>query len=100
MEEIETELESRSWTPKILNEIVGGKKKQQQPTDDENNPLELLSEKRITRKVKDNSTKSTTDSSAVATYHPLTKTFENFEKPHSTLTIPFNSSASSFDNRD
>jgi hypothetical protein len=45
-------IESKSWTPKILNDIVGGKKKSQLTED---NPLELLPEKRSTRKSKESS---------------------------------------------
>jgi hypothetical protein len=39
-------LDSKSWTPKILNDIVGRKKIQGECKDYKDNPLELLPEKR------------------------------------------------------
>jgi hypothetical protein len=39
-------LDSKSWTPKILNDIVGRKKLQSECKENEDNPLELLPEKR------------------------------------------------------
>lgn len=39
-------LDSKSWTPKILNDIVGRKKIQSECKENQDNPLELLPEKR------------------------------------------------------
>lgn len=39
-------IDSKSWTPKILNDIVGRKKIQSECAEDKENPLELLPERR------------------------------------------------------
>lgn len=53
-------LDSKSWTPKILNDIVGRKKIQSECS--ENNPLELLPERRS--KIPQKSTQTPQNSSS------------------------------------
>ncbi|XP_070502598.1 putative OPA3-like protein CG13603 isoform X2 [Chironomus tepperi] len=56
------DLDSRSWTPKILNDLVGRKKAQLEERG-EDNPLELLPEKpkRTPKKATESSDKNSTD---------------------------------------
>lgn len=52
-------LDSKSWTPQIISDIVGGKKKIQSECECENdNPLELLPEKRSKKPLKTDQSKN------------------------------------------
>lgn len=52
-------LDSKSWTPKILNDIVGRKKIQSECKENQENPLELLPERRSRTKIPGQSSQST-----------------------------------------